>query len=408
MQKDKEYKLLFLVRQYAPVPKVCEICVKRVRDSLLALGIKSDVLQYTGEEGVVESNECGTVYSIGAGEGLLNTTIENRLIHFFNKASVAYRWPRYFKYELNSKYRKKIIELDLINNYDAVIAVALPVDTIISSIGLKKLVFYELDSISNNPQNNGFIKQLLRYRVNRIEKKAFDAADLIIHMECNRSYYKKKRYAKYEEKSCYSDIPNLVPFPHSEKNNSGEKIICSYFGTLLKDIRNPEYLLKILNSVGQHIDIVGEFYSRGNCEDILRHEEKTSNGLIKAMGYVTPEEVVQQQNKADILLSIGNKLSGEDRSLPSKILEYISIGKPIIHVSGGNNDSAISYLKKYGLVCIIYPEDDLELNVNRVVDFICSSKEKRIGFDTIKEMFESNSPDYTANIISTYLKSGHS
>ena len=52
-------KVLFLARQYAPVPKVCEICVKRVRESLYTKGIMSDVLQFTGDgEGREDVSSC--------------------------------------------------------------------------------------------------------------------------------------------------------------------------------------------------------------------------------------------------------------------------------------------------------------------------------------------------------------
>lgn len=397
-------RVLFLVRQYAPIPKVCEICVKRVRRALYEQGVKSDVLQFTGNEGVVETLPIGNVYSIGAGEGKLDTTFKNEFAHFLKKASVAYRWPFFFSHKLNAKFKKRIIELNDINDYDAIIGIALPIDTAVAGIGFENFIFYELDAITNNPQNSGLVKSILRYRVKIIEKAVFDSASLIIHMECNRDYFKKERYSAYKNKSIYSDIPNLIRFSNKDTVHSPDKILCAYFGSLDKSARNPEYLIKIMESIKYHTDIICEFYSRGNCEDVLKNAEAENPKVIRAMGYVAQAEVKKNQMRADFLLSIGNKLTGEDRALPSKILEYMSIGKPIIHIHGGCNDSAIPYLKQYELACIVNPDNGFSENVLKVSRFIKESLGKRIAFDNIKDLFYRNSPDYTANIIMDFLE----
>lgn len=402
---DKEYRVLFLTRQYAPIPKVCEICVKRVRESLYTKGIFSDVLQFTGEDGVSEETEYGKVYSIGAGEGITNTTVTSKLAHLFKKASVAYRWPLFFPYQMNKRFRKRIAELEKENNYDAIIGVSLPADTVIAGVGLDNFVIYELDAITNNPQNNGRIKSLYRNRLMKMERKAFDSASLIIHMECNRQFFEKGKYDSYKSKSVYSDIPNLVVFPQKEIRKETDKILLAYFGTLTRDVRNPKYLIRLLEAIKDRANMTCEFYSRGNCEDIIEDAEKKNPGVFYQKGYVTPEEVVRIQNETDFLLSIGNNLTGEDRSLPSKILEYIAIGKPIIHVYGGANDSAVKYLEKYGLACIVYPEKDLNSNTEAVLRFITENRGKRVAFDKVKEMFPENTPDYTASIIEDYIRS---
>ena len=121
------------------------------------------------------------------------------------------------------------------------------------------------------------------------------------------------------------------------------------------------------------------------------------------MGYVNPDQLLQVQNQTDFLLSIGNHLTGDDMSLPSKVLEYIAIGKPIIHVFGGPNDSAVDYLEKYGLSCIIYPDDDFNENVQKVLNYIDCEKGKEISYNTVKALFPENTPGYTAKQIKQFL-----
>lgn len=402
--KQREKYVLFLTRQYAPIPKVCEICVGRVREALFEKGIKSDVLQFTGEEGLVETLPIGNVYSVGAGKGKLNITYKNEFVHFCMKASVAYRWPFFYSYQMNAKYRNRIRELDEKNHYDAIIGMALPVDTAIAGIGFKNYIFYELDAITNNPLNSGIIKSILKYRIKNLEKKVFDEAALIIHMECNRNYFNKKKYLGYKDKSVYADIPNLIKFPKMDLPKRTDKILCGYFGSLGKEGRNPTYLIKLIEAIQDEIDIECEFYSRGNCEDILGEAEARNPEVIHSMGYVMPDKVIESQNRVDFLLSIGNKLSGEDRSLPSKIIEYMAVGKPIIHIHGGKNDSAIPYLEQYELICIINPEDNFDENVLKTLSFIRESIGRTISFDDIKALFYHNTPAYTAQIILNYLE----
>ena len=111
-----------------------------------------------------------------------------------------------------------------------------------------------------------------------------------------------------------------------------------------------------------------------------------------------------KKSESDLLLSISNKLTGKDRSLPSKVFEYIATGKPIIHIHGGENDSAIEYLEKYELSCIINPSNNIIENANTLVDFIEKNKRKRLDFDLIKNLFNDNTPEYTADIIKTFIQ----
>ena len=113
--------------------------------------------------------------------------------------------------------------------------------------------------------------------------------------------------------------------------------------------------------------------------------------------------MAEKQEEVDVLVSIGNHLRGTDYSLPSKIIEYIALGKPILHIYGGSNDSVIEYLDKYALGCVIYPEEGIEKNVEKLELFIKHNKGNRIPFEQVKQKFYHNSPDYTAEIIKAFL-----
>ena len=408
MNEKNEVKVLFLVHQYDPNPKPCEVCVMRVQQSLLNLGINSDVLEYNGQEGLVKSTPCGDVYSIGAAKPKVDTTKKNILAEYSKKIPLLFRWPYVFNKSVRLKYKAKADELIQKNHYKAIIGLTLPVDTAIVASEYDNFIHYELDAVANNPEYKRGIKKLYRGRLNRIERHLYEKAKLVIHVEFNRRYLEKYKDSQCYRKFTFSDIPNLVEparYPALESPNDN-LIHLAYFGALVRDYRNPTYLIQILKKLNQKVRIQCEFFTRGNCEDIVSDSAQESPDVFIQRGYVDQETVARKQNSVDFLVSIGNKLSGTDYSLPSKTIEYIAMGKPIIHIAGGDNDSAIAYLEKYELACILYQNDDLNSNIDKLIRFVKESKGKQVPFEVVKNEFYHNSPDYTAEIIKEFLGRG--
>lgn len=404
-----EQKVLFLVHQYEPNPKPCEVCIMRVQESLLKLGVKSDVLEYNGPEGLVKKTACGNVYSTGAAKPRVDTTKKNIVLDYLKKIPILFRWPYLFNKAKRAIYKSQVDFLISKNHYSAIIGATLPVDTATVAAEYDHFIHYELDAVANNPEYKRGIKKLYRGKLNRIERYLYEKAELIIHMEFNRRYLAKYDGSKYHEKFVFSDIPNLVEPQNLGKKSShynDGRIKFAYFGALVRDYRNPGYLIKVLNELDKVLPVQCEFFSRGNCEDILAEAANSSPNVFLQRGYVDQRTVAEKQAEADVLVSIGNQLTGTDYSLPSKIIEYIAMGKPILHTYGGSNDSVIGYLDKYELGCVIYPEDDLKETVNKICDFIGSTKGKRIPFEQVKQIFYHNSPDFTAEIIKEFIDRG--
>jgi glycosyltransferase involved in cell wall biosynthesis len=211
----------------------------------------------------------------------------------------------------------------------------------------------------------------------------------------------------------YTDIPELTRVASLEDNqnlengftkeNKENQIVMVYSGHLSKDYRSPTKLISLIKAMSETINISCLFFSRGDCEDELRQAEIDTNGIIKRMGYVSQEELSKYTHKADFLLDIGNRLSGEDYSLPSKVICYMAMGKPIIHINGVN-DSAIKYLEKYGLAINISEESDIKDAAKQTIKFINSNRGKIIPFDEVAEKFPQNTPEYTAELIISQIQ----
>jgi hypothetical protein len=135
----------------------------------------------------------------------------------------------------------------------------------------------------------------------------------------------------------------------------------------------------------------------GNCGRILnRYQSNYPNNIINH-GYIESDTALEKIVQGDILLSIGNT----DISLiPSKIYEYMSTGKPIIHFYTDESDRLIRMLDTYGLaICI---EQNVHLNKIELVDLLSSIREikGRIrNFHEVEEDFQTATPHYVAECI---------
>ena len=114
----------------------------------------------------------------------------------------------------------------------------------------------------------------------------------------------------------------------------------------------------------------------------------SSNGII-AHGKVNSEKAKEARGNANILLSIGNVDSSQT---PSKLIEYVATGKPILHFMQCEDDPVTKLLSRYPLSKIIdiragYDVGDIEI-------FIIDNANKCLNFDSVKILYHDSDPKY--------------
>lgn len=404
-------RVLFVVREYLPRPTPPGLCIMNVQKALLEKGVQSDVLMVGDDEGLYSSSEFGDVYSI---KSKISFETGNAGLFSYLKTRI----PMIFTWPVPSMkrvwdYRRVITKLKAKNVYDAIIGTMFPPDVCIACFVFDHFIYYELDSLINNPIYKEGLKKHLTRRLLRLEKKLFDHAELVIHLNHNKHFYSEKKYKIYADKFIYTDIPNLTTGKAADNgievydkvlsDITEDMIVMVYSGLLSKDYRSPSRLIQLLKAISKNLDIKCLFFSRGDCENELRKAEEETGGVIKRMGYVSQNELKCYTNRADFLLDIGNRLSGEDYSVPSKVICYMATGKPIIHMNG-TNDSAIDYLDKYGLSINVSDELSIDAAQQVVLEFIKNNKNRRLPFSEVAEKFPQNTPEYTADIIINQIK----
>lgn len=153
------------------------------------------------------------------------------------------------------------------------------------------------------------------------------------------------------------------------KHRENTKLLNLVFtGTLYSKIRNPVFLLDLLEEVNRIIPnkIAMNFYGLTNDFDI--RDLKPYNYPIIFHGEVEKSQIIRQQISADVLVNIGNSTHYQ---LPSKIVDYALTGKPILNISSLKNDSSSNFLNSYPnskTVCLTDILD--EKKVSEVASFL--------------------------------------
>lgn len=224
------------------------------------------------------------------------------------------------------------------------------------------------------------------------EKRMFEESTCVFHV-ANWTKHIQKYFPEYESKAFEVEHPLLINRRENSSIYNDGKIHIVYTGVVDTTVRNPERTLEILSSLVSS-NVCVDFYSFGSAENIVQRYA-TQHKTIIAHGQADSNTVEKAKGCANILLSIGN--TGDTSQMPSKIIEYIASGKPIIHFAQNTNDPSIELLKLYLYAKII----DLSVDIDEA-DLHLFIKEKAnstMAFDDVKSIFQKADPEYIAGEI---------
>ena len=187
----------------------------------------------------------------------------------------------------------------------------------------------------------------------------------------------------------------LVTDLHTEKTKENDFIHCVFLGTLYKDLRPPEKVIRIISAL-QYSNLHFDFYGSGQELISCMPEYKENKEVIHLLGSISSEKVHYVRQQADILVNIDNT---NPIWIPSKIFEYISTGKPIVNFYYNEESEVIKYLSNYKLHINIYLNGDIYKETKKLAEFLNSMKGKSIPYSEIKELYIENTPEYVVDKI---------
>jgi hypothetical protein len=272
-----------------------------------------------------------------------------KIYRFFYK---FFAWPDYTMFWIFSiwKNRKKI-DVD----YDLIISVSLPFSShiaayIINKDKNKKWIMDIGDPFSlktNAFENNRYLyKSLNYYFENKFYKKAHQV--VFTHQE---SADEHKLFFNMPENKVTIGSPistfSQELFQKSVSFNYETKpITIGYFGVLTKGVRSPSQVLKFF----QQTDFVLHWYTNSDSKEMIK-QNKIDFNRNKLFDMVTRNEALEKMvTSLHCLLSIGNLNPAQ---LPSKIIEYISTGKPVLHFVEIKDDPVLEIAKEFSNLIVI-------------------------------------------------------
>lgn len=336
---------------------------------------------------------------------------KNSIQAILKKIILLLRWPDFAWLWIPKAYYQTAHLLKS-HHYDGIFSVALPFSSHIVVLCLwnkRKNIPWVCDYgdpfsfLKCSSMNNDRIyRGLNRY----IERKVMNSSQKIsvTNLETTKKYI---AYLKVYD-GWFNLIPpliktrNIVVDKVNENSNTDDKHIHLIFaGTLYEKIRNPKFLLSLLSKARNSIltrKLVIHFYGPiGDCKKEFEMYPEAINDWIFLHGSVDQMELKRIYATADVLVNIGNATTYQT---PSKIIEYISTGLPILNVTSITEDSSIPMLEFYTGALSIYQGNGV---TEDVINSLCTFfyKEQRVNRLIIDEILKPYQCDAIAN---SYLR----
>ncbi|MCF7831361.1 MAG: hypothetical protein K9M36_00530 [Candidatus Pacebacteria bacterium] len=211
-------------------------------------------------------------------------------------------------------------------------------------------------------------KPILDYFLKYLEDILFKKSNFIIVTNENFASFLKKKDSKLAHKIIvlYHPVNNLQLSNPSIKSKS-DKIILSHIGCFYGK-RSPNELLGLLNEIDRK-DFELNFVGNNRADEIFNAvRDSIVFEKIMFLGKVDYNESLRLGLGSDYLLLVDANLPKESLFLPSKLMDYFVIKKPIIAIT--NKESPVHKILKEQEQFLLFYEDSKEINIDKLENII--------------------------------------
>ena len=378
---DKRKKILVVTHQYLPHVSPRTTRWKLIVDDLINKG--HEVTVVTGTQQLHEEKNIVYVGSKSSSSvvsqmreksnNLSGSNIIKRLFYkilkkIYRTIVKTFAWPDYSMFWLLSIYRnKKNLNID----YDQIISVSLPFSSHIAAyiINKKNKKEWAMDigdpfTLKNDaPENNRILYGFLnRY----YENKFYSLASKIIftHEEARSAHID---YFNIDIEKTYigNPISNFKEEIYSASLHYNYNLLpkkFGYFGVFTKGVRSPKNFMKFFKDTK---NIEFHWYVNDDSKNEITTHSKEVDSIFHPI--VKREEALKlMASSFHCLISIGNLNTTQ---IPSKVIEYISTGKPVIHFCEVENDPVKIIANDFQNLFIISQTSNKETLLNELDSF---------------------------------------
>ncbi|MEC4273874.1 hypothetical protein VJ923_11965 [Adlercreutzia sp. R25] len=239
------------------------------------------------------------------------------------------------------------------------------------------------------------LEKRVKYRANvDVEREALSRAKSI--MQITWSDHIADEFPEFSSKLVRIEHPLLINRRAFVQKKHSRDITMVYAGALDRDIRNPAWVIEVLEKALNTEDLksIVEFYVPSSQKYLCYFKGKNPRFQIKEA--VPYSEISTVLGNASCLLSIGNQTIDQK---VSKIYEYMGYGLPILHFAARLDDPAVQDIEKYPLGCLIFKTDSLDSNCDKIRIFLEANSDSEIEYETVCDLFPEESPKMIAQII---------
>lgn len=228
-------------------------------------------------------------------------------------------------------------------------------------------------------------------------------ATRIIAPDLIKKSYIKNATDEIAAKIVVAEFPNIVARDIASTANktsllNSKSINLNFVGKFYPKMRDPQYLFEIMEVIHSSnicLTMAGGFNGSFSQTFVDKY---FSNKIpyLQYVGMLPPEEADALLMQADILVHIGNT---DPILLPSKILDYISTGKPILNLYQHEECPTLEILDAYPLKLNIRVGSPItnEL-IQQIIEFCVENRGKQIPFEEIEPLYWQYTPRFVGEI----------
>lgn len=402
--------VLFLLGSFYPRASANGNCVWRIAESLQKRGDKVFCIcegQNNKKKEMVSGVEIHYIKGYRQDrmreKGFFCKGIKRRFYVFLERLCAYYRTITTIKHfpvtkKVADEYYQTIEEICNENQIDILIPVNKPVDAVCAAVKYKqnnpsvRLISYMLDLVYGGHYNPLLSKLTERQRCIETEEQIILHSDKVIALEEHEKQYTHEHPSASEDKIYYLGVPLLTDNTRrNPDNNSSGKHTIVYAGSVDERLRNPLFVAKVFKYI-KNAELV--MY----ITDGLEYMESIAKGIanISIKSRVDATKLKQIYNQADAFLNIGNATTKQS---PSKIIEFIGYGKPIISTYRIDHDTSAAILKDYPNALCIDERSESEKGAALQIDSFIEHTRPISDFDEIKEKYSRYTPDAFIDLV---------
>ena len=203
----------------------------------------------------------------------------------------------------------------------------------------------------------------------------------------------------------FPNVRQIVPLSSPSKiveQFDRTKINLLFVGKFYATVRHPQYLFDLMERLRDTnivLHIVGPLNYMGFDKVYIDTYFTNKIPNIRFHGAVLPNEADDLLLYADVLVHVGNSV---DTAMPSKILDYISSGRPILNICKIRTCPTLSLMEKYPLGLTVFEDESISdqssESSNQLVEdvklFCIENKGKQVPYAAIEKLYPECTIEY--------------